>query len=62
MGEKNIVNIGVDTLVLNVFYANEQGKPYKRDLDAACGNPHGAGNQGSEHRAVLPRGGQPNQS
>ncbi len=33
MDEAKIVNAGVDTLVLNVFYTNEQGKPVKRDLD-----------------------------
>jgi hypothetical protein len=33
MDEAKIVNAGVDTLVLNVFYTNEQGKPVKRNLD-----------------------------
>jgi hypothetical protein len=33
MGETKVVNVGVDTLVLNVFYTDERGRPYKRDLD-----------------------------
>jgi len=33
MERYTIVNAGVDTLVLNAFYTDEQGKPVKRELD-----------------------------
>ena len=33
MGEAKIVNVGVDTLVLNAFYIDERGKPFKCELD-----------------------------
>lgn len=35
MSEAKIVNVGVDTLVLNVFYTDERSRPFKRDLDAS---------------------------
>jgi hypothetical protein len=34
MAEAKMVNVGVDTLVLNVFHTDERGRPVKRDLDA----------------------------
>ncbi len=33
MGEAKVVNVGVDTLVLNVFYTDERGRPCRRELD-----------------------------
>jgi hypothetical protein len=33
MGQAKIVNVGVDTLVLNAFYLDERGRPVKRELD-----------------------------
>src|SRR5690349_14015334 len=33
MGKAKIVNTGVDTLVLNVFYTDERGRPCKREID-----------------------------
>ena len=33
VGKAKIVNLGVDTLVLNVFYTDERCRPCKRDLD-----------------------------
>ena len=33
MGETKIVNVGVDTLVLNAFYLDERGRPVKCELD-----------------------------
>ena len=33
MGEAKIINVGVDTLVLNAFYIDERGKPFKCELD-----------------------------
>ena len=33
MSETKIVNVGVDTLVLNAFYINERGRPFKCELD-----------------------------
>lgn len=35
MGKAKVVNVGVDTLVLNVFYTNERGRPVKRELDTS---------------------------
>jgi hypothetical protein len=35
MGEAKVVNAGVDTLVLNVFYTDERGRPCKRELDTS---------------------------
>ena len=35
MGRAGLVNVGVDTLVLNVFYTHERDKPVKYDLDDA---------------------------
>lgn len=34
MSEAKVVNAGVDTLVLNVFYTDERGRPVKCELDA----------------------------
>ncbi len=34
MSEARVVNAGVDTLVLNVFYTDERGRPVKCELDA----------------------------
>ena len=33
MGTAKIVNVGVDTLVLNAFYLDERGRPFKCELD-----------------------------
>jgi hypothetical protein len=33
MGPAKIVNVGVDTLVLNAFYLDERGRPVKCELD-----------------------------
>jgi hypothetical protein len=33
MGKAKVVNMGVDTLVLNVFYTDERGRPCKRELE-----------------------------
>ncbi len=35
MGDARVVNHGVDTLVVNVYYTNDAGKPFKRELDHA---------------------------
>jgi hypothetical protein len=35
MGKAKVVNGGVDTLVLNVFYTDERGRPCKRELDTS---------------------------
>jgi hypothetical protein len=35
MGKAKVVNVGVDTLVLNAFYTDERGRPCKRELDAS---------------------------
>jgi hypothetical protein len=35
MGEVRVINRGVDTLILNAYYTNEDGKPIKRELDDA---------------------------
>jgi hypothetical protein len=33
MDEVQVINRGVDTLVLNGYYTDERGKPVKRELD-----------------------------
>jgi hypothetical protein len=33
MGQAKVVNAGVDTLVLNAFYTNERGRPFRCELD-----------------------------
>ncbi len=33
MGKAKLVNVGVDTLVLNAFYTDERGRPVKYDLE-----------------------------
>jgi hypothetical protein len=33
MSTAKIVNVGVDTLVLNAFYIDERGRPFKCELD-----------------------------
>src|SRR5258708_27241540 len=33
MGQAKLVNVGVDTLMLNAFYTDERGRPVKYDLD-----------------------------
>lgn len=33
MSKAKIVNVGVDTFVLNAFYLDARGKPRKRELD-----------------------------
>src|SRR2546430_2747379 len=33
MVQAKLVNVGVDTLVLNAFYTDERGRPVKYDLD-----------------------------
>jgi hypothetical protein len=33
MGKAKVVNVGVDTLVLNAFYTDERGRPVKYELD-----------------------------
>ena len=33
MDKAKVVNVGVDTLVLNAFYTDERGRPSKRELE-----------------------------